>query len=138
QPITAQAIQADLTNGVIRAQGAVTAESRKSKSTVTGDRIAVDMNGDVATLIQGDTRQVIDFVSLTPLVGTKLSPDPLEWADLNSSDVLWVAAEAIAVPGQKVQLRRAAAYLGGQRVLRIPYHDVSLTEGIPPPGQPSL
>ena len=39
------------------------------------------------------------------------------------------------MPGQKVQLRKASAYLGGQRVLRLPYHEVSLAEGISPQGQ---
>jgi invasin-like protein len=135
QSITAQAVQADLNLNIIRAQDGVTVESHKKKSTVTGDRLALDMLGDVATLVQRDTRQVLDFVSLTPLVGQRVSPDPVAWADLNDSDVLWVAEEAIAVPGQKVQLRKASAYLGGQRVLRLPYHEVSLAEGISPQGQ---
>jgi invasin-like protein len=135
QTITAQAVQADLFNHVIRAQDGVRIETKKSKKSVTGDRLALDMTGDVATLIGGDTRQVLDFLSLAPLAGKRISPNPLEWADLNNSDVLWVAEEAIAVPGQKVQLRKAAAFLGGQRVLRLPYHEVSLAGGLSPQGQ---
>jgi hypothetical protein len=127
QLITAQAVQVDLSNNVILAQGGVRVESRKKKNQASGDRLAVSMMSDVATLIRQDTRQVIDFPSLTPLVGARLSPNPLAWAELNNSDVLWVAEEAIAIPGQRVQLRKPAAYLEGQRILRVPYHEVSLT-----------
>lgn len=140
QLITAQAAQADLLNNVIRAQGGVTVEAKHKKTSATGDRIAIDMTNDQATLVVGSSRQVLDFLSLTPLAGANANtaPNVIDWADLNDSQMLWVAERAVVVPGQKVQLRKTSAYLGGQRVLHLPYHEVSLTEGLSSQGQQYL
>jgi hypothetical protein len=100
-----------------------------------GDYLAVDMMSDQATLVSGDTWQVIDFPTLSLFAGKKDGPDPLRWAELQDSDMLWKAERIVAVPGQKVQLRKTEAFVGGQRVVRLPYHEISLAEGVSTQGQ---
>lgn len=140
QLITAQAVQADLLSNVIRAQDGVTVQARHKKASVTGDRIAIDMLSDQATLVTGDKRQVIDLPTLSALTGsiTALAPNPVVWDDLTDSQMLWVAKRAVVIPGQKVQLSQTSAYLGGQRIVHLPYHEVSLTEGLSSQGQQYL
>ncbi len=138
QLITAQMAQVDLVRSIIRARGAVQVESRDKKKQVTGDPFAVDMLGDQATLVAADAWQTLDFPTLAPLTPAPAAPDPREWADLKDSDMLWKAERIVAVPGQKLQLRRAEAFLGGQRVLRLPYHEISLAEGVSGQGQQYL
>jgi hypothetical protein len=100
-----------------------------------GDYLALDMMSDQGTLVSGDTWQVIDLPSLTPLAAGTNGPDPLQWTELQDSDMLWKAERIVAVPGQKVQLRKTEAFVGGQRVVRLPYHEISLAEGVATQGQ---
>jgi hypothetical protein len=100
-----------------------------------GDYLALDMMSDQATLVTGETWQTIDVPSLTPLPKAAKGPDPLEWKELQDSDMLWKADRILAVPGQKVQLRKTEAFVGGQRVVRLPYHEISLAEGVSTQGQ---
>jgi hypothetical protein len=53
-----------------------------------------------------------------------------EFKELTNSTLSWIGKEAVYIPGQKVQVRGAKAYVGGIKALRIPYHEVRLDGGI--------
>jgi hypothetical protein len=127
--IEANAIQIDVNQNQLKAFGKVGLTS--GQSVLEGERLFLDLGSFDGYLVSTDKKTWFNGYGLNelPEPPKTIMPD-FEFKELTNSTLSWVGKEAIYIPGQKVQVRGAKAYVAGIKSLRIPYHEVRLDNGI--------
>jgi hypothetical protein len=127
--IEANAIQIELDGNRLKAFGKVGLTS--GEKVLEGERLYLNLTTFEGLLVTAEKKIWFSGFGLNDLP----EPPKTESADFNfreltNSTLSWIGKEAIYIPGVKVQLRGARAYVGGIKALRMPYHEAHLDGGI--------
>src|SRR5437763_16726090 len=123
--IEANAAQIDLNQNALRAFGKIGLTS--GDKVLEGERLYLNLTTFDGLLLSSEKKTWFNGFGLNALAEPPKGEDPqFEFTELTGSTLSWIGKEAVYIPGVKVQLRGAHAYVGGIKALRLPYHEARL------------
>lgn len=128
--LQARSYQYRLDEDLIIAEGAILT---RGKRTLVAERLRYYPRRDEGQAVIIEDGQIREVVFKGPLWEqepvTFSRPDAYTYTDLSTSELLFVAENAILLPGERIQFRRAKMYVAGQKLLTMPMYDLSFRTG---------